>query len=112
MSRKTVVFNTPAQDGRRADAPRALRPGEQPSPPVARGAIPAPERVGSSPDQWVRDRYARVVVEEPIATGGAVIDLAANRDILEVAALMLLVPPMLGWFWLFNLASGERRPSA
>jgi hypothetical protein len=38
-----------------------------------------------------------------------VIDLAARRDILEVAALMLLVPPMLGWFWLFNLVNGQRR---
>jgi hypothetical protein len=32
------------------------------------------------------------------------IDLAAERDVTEVVALALFVPPMLGWLWLFNLA--------
>ncbi len=109
MSKKTVVFNMPAKDGRRADAPRTPARGEESALPVPWSAAPAPEAVGSSPDHWVRDRHARAVVERPIATGGVVIDLAARRDLIQVAALMLLVPPMLGWFWLFNFVNGQRR---
>jgi hypothetical protein len=105
MSKKTVVFNMPAKDGRRADAPRTRAKSEGSALPVAWS--PAPEAAGASPDQWVRERYAPA--PRPIATGGVVIDLAAKRDILEVAALMLLVPPMLGWIWLFDFVSGERR---
>jgi hypothetical protein len=105
MSRKTVVFNTPAKDARRAEAPRTSARSEESALPVPWS--PAPEAVGASPDQWVRERYAPAA--RPVATGGVVIDLAARRDILEVAALMLLVPPMLGWFWLFNLVNGQRR---
>jgi hypothetical protein len=105
MSKKTVVFNTPAKDGRRADAPRTSPKSEESALPVA--WIPTPEAVDASPDQWVRERYAPA--PRSIATGGVVIDLAAKRDLVEVAALMLLVPPMLGWFWLFNFVSGQRR---
>ena len=106
MSKKTVAFNTPAKDGRGAGAPA---PGEGGALPVARRPSSAPEAVGSSPDQWVRERYVSAPAERPIVTHGVVIDLAAKRDILEVAALILLVPPMLGWFWLFNFVNGQRR---
>jgi hypothetical protein len=107
MSKKTVAFNTPAKDGRRANAPQ---PGEGGGLPISWGGPSSPpEAVGSSPDQWVRERYVSAPAERPMATRGVVIDLAAKRDILEVAALMLLVPPMLGWFWLFNFVDGQRR---
>ncbi len=109
MSKKTVVFNKPAKDGQRANAPRTPARSEESALPVPWSPAPAPEAVGSSPDQWGRDRHARGVVERPIGTGGVVIDLAARRDILEVAALRLLLPPMLGWFWLFNFVNGQRR---
>jgi len=31
------------------------------------------------------------------------IDLTAERDFPNVAALMLTIPPMLGWFYLANI---------
>jgi len=107
MSKKTVVFNSPAKNARRADAPRTPAKSQESALSVAWS--PAPEAVGGSPDQWVREQYAPAPASRPIAVGGVVIDLAARRDILEVAALMVLVPPMLGWFWLYNFVNGQRR---
>ena len=43
------------------------------------------------------------------AKTGFAIDLAAERDLGEVVALSLIVPPMLGWFWFANAMDRYRR---
>jgi len=104
MSKKTVVFKMPAREAPLAEDERARIPAsrEEQSSPIAQLASRASEQPGSSkPDQWVRRREAQAVAHAPAATDNSVtIDLAAERRLLEVATLMFLVPPLLGWFWL------------
>jgi hypothetical protein len=104
MSKKTVVFKMPAREapiGEDQRAPVSSSREEQTSP-IARLATRANEQPGSSkPDQWVRRREPQPAAHAPVATDNSVtIDLAAERHLLEVATLMFLLPPLLGWFWL------------
>ena len=108
MSKKTVVFNSPAKGGPRGEAPRTAAGSGDAALEAAWSPAPPSEAVNASPDQWVRDRHGRGVTERPATADGVVIDLAARRDLFEAAALMVLVPPVLGWFWLYNLVGGER----
>lgn len=116
MSKKTVVFKMPAKDALRPEDERGqnLSPGEEQTSPISQLAEPETEYESSSePDQWVQRRDARAVAQAPVMLGAPLlapvamksltIDLAAERDFAEVAALILIVPPMLGWFWLFNM---------
>lgn len=116
MSKKTVVFKMPAKDAPRPEDERGrnLSAGQEQTSPISQFAEPETEyESASEPDQWVQRRDARAVAQAPAlvaapsfapaALGSVTIDLAAERDLREVAALMLLVPPMLGWFWLFNV---------
>jgi len=40
---------------------------------------------------------------------GLVFDLAAERSLIEIAALGVMIPFALGWFWLTNAMSGRMR---
>jgi hypothetical protein len=104
-----------------APVPEDAPPGDRGSARAARAALPPRAKpkggraAAAQADQWVQDRAtgsgARASVEpgaaadSPVAVRGWTIDLSAERDATEVAALAFLVPPMLGWFWLFNIAS-------
>ena len=105
MSKKTVVFKMPAREAplpEDARAPISSSREEQTSP-ISQLASRASEHPGSSkPDQWVRRRDAQAAAHAPAATNSVTIDLAAERHLLEVASLMFLLPPLLGWFWLSN----------
>jgi hypothetical protein len=116
MSKKTVVFKMPPKDAPRPEDElgRNFSAGEEQASPLSQFAEPETEYESSSePDQWVQRRDARTVAQAPAmvaapssaptALRSVTIDLAAERDLREVAALTLLVPPMLGWFWLFNV---------
>jgi len=69
--------------------------------------------LASEPDRWVQHREVGDTAESapiklatqpyaPVTAKSLTIDVAAERDFQEVVALAFLVPPMLGWFWLFN----------
>lgn len=104
MSKKTVVIKmpvraTPSPEDERA---RTSRAAEERTSPIAQFADHAGETAGpSKPDQWVRRRDAGAA-SAPGAARSVTIDLAAERDLLQAAALAFLVPPALGWFWLSN----------
>ena len=114
MSKKTVTFKMPVKDAPRSeDEGRQLSIGEAQTSSTAEFANSAAEDAGAAePDQWVRRRDARAVDDAPpsvvapslpLAEANSVtIDLTAERDLREVAALTLIVPSVLGWFWLFN----------
>jgi hypothetical protein len=90
----------------------ALEPGSPVSPQANRKAKPV---AASKADEWVERRQAGVAGTAPIRLGMSpdassamrtwIIDLAAERDLQEVMTMAFLIPPMLGWFWLFNTAS-------
>ena len=103
MSRKTIVFNMPAQDAGRANEP-------------LEGEIAAP----GEPDRWVRESQ----IEQPSSAGapasaffaasgapasGLPFDLAAERNLSQVVALSLALPSALGWFWCANAFERYRR---
>jgi hypothetical protein len=104
MSKKSVVIKMPVREAPPADDERARIPSsrEEQTSPIAQLATRANEQPGSSKsDQWVRRREAQPAAHAPAATDNSVtIDLAAERHLLEVATLMFLLPPLLGWFWL------------
>jgi hypothetical protein len=103
MSKKTVVFKMPAREAPPAEEQHARNSssGEERTSPISQLAGRASEHPGSSkPDQWVRRRDAQAVAQAPAAANAVTIDLAAERHLLEVASLMFLLPPLLGWFWL------------
>ena len=99
MSKKTVTFRMPIKEAPPRDrTPAVIEAGAGPTDlvvvPVAAAYVEAPEG-----DEWVRSRGGR----ELTAPGRSVmIDLTAERDFRDVAALSLFMPAMLGWFWLFN----------
>lgn len=117
MSRKTIAFTMPAGGPRsRGPAPAdpdALAHESAPDDPSAEEAVMAADS-----DEWVRDRelrraadppavVARKPSRRPAAEASATIDLAAERNLIEVASLSFLVPFALGWFWFVN-AMGRR----
>ena len=110
MSRKVVPFGMP---GKKAARRGEARPRDLSVPkPKTPEAKPRSRRGASARgDDWVQHREASTIVAPSNATEADTgmrswsIDLSAERDAMQVMALALLVPPMLGWFWLFNLAS-------
>ena len=119
MSKKVVPFRMPARAIPRPDEAQA-RPletakpeaGPAPSPRARPKAKPAS---ASKADEWVQHREAGATGAATLGLGtppdarlavrGWTIDLAAERDLHEVMTMAFLIPPMLGWFWLFNIAS-------
>ena len=106
MSKKTIAFTMPAA------APRA-REGES----VGTGpasAWPPRSSVPARSDDWVRDRESGL--EAPAhpdfaaAPARVVLDLSAERTLIEVLSLSFLVPFALGWFWVVNALAGRLRP--
>ena len=104
MSRKTVVFNMPAQNVGRDSEP-------------LEGEIAAP----GEPDRWVRERRvdetggidtparALLAMQGSVGSGGLSFDLAAERNWSQVVALSLAMPSVLGWFWCANALERYRR---
>ena len=100
MSRKTVIFKMPKGSKPRDEAPAVE---------VAQGEIIAP----SEPDRWVQERELQPIRDlapqepapAPLAAYGEMsvsFDLAAERNLSQIVALGIAVPPLLGWFWLAN----------
>lgn len=88
MSKKSVAISLPAK------TPRAAQ-------------TPAP----SHSEDWVREQDVHAG-EDPMAMRPAsrlVLDIAAERSLVEVMTLSALVPVALGWFWLMNATSGRMR---
>ncbi len=44
------------------------------------------------------------------APARVVLDLSAERTLIEVLSLSFLVPFALGWFWVVNALAGRLRP--
>lgn len=121
MSKKIVQFKMPAkvtlapQVERGQDRSPTISPSaEQALPISSRGGGPETESIVSEPDQWVQHRdiaaaFASAPIElasrpyAPVATKRLMVDVSAERDFQEVMVMALLIPPMLGWFWLFNV---------
>jgi hypothetical protein len=109
MSKKTIVFKMPAAESPRRD--------DEPSDALAGREFETRETPqGAEPDQWVRRRDLNgsssahlPSAATPVGKIGLAIDLAVERDLGEVVALSLIVPPMLGWFWLANTMDRYRR---
>jgi len=107
MSRKTIVFNMPIPDAGRAGEPLASEPLE--------GEIVA----AGEPDRWVSERRIDKPRDAqapgggffglPDAVGSVPFDLAAERNLSQVVALSLALPPVLGWFWCANALERYRR---
>lgn len=99
MSRKTIAFTMPAA---------GQRPRERA--PLVIDAMAEPHPAGE--DEWVRDS-AEEIAGEPAkavaaaswptlafdARAGLVIDLAAERSLMETMALSAFAPMALGWSW-------------
>lgn len=92
MSKKSITISLPAK------APRANL-----------GA-----RAGS--EEWVRDPGGHPGDSAPFADPMAfrlgppfIVDLAAERSLVEVWALSAIVPFALGWFWLVHAMMGRLR---
>ncbi len=112
MSRKTVIFKMPTGSKQRQDAPAV----EAPAADVAQGEIIAP----SEPDRWVQKRELQPVLDlapqEPapaLFTSydhlGVSFDLTAERNLSQIVALSIAVPPLLGWFWVANAMNRYQR---
>jgi hypothetical protein len=96
VSKKTVTFKMPV---------KSAAPAEDEPPPILESAGGE-----SGSDAWVRhaeaDPAPAVLAAPSFAhgpTNSLTIDLTAERDFPTVAALMLAIPPMLGWFYLANI---------
>ena len=88
MSKKSVAISLPAK------TPRAVQ-------------TPAP----SQSEDWVREQDIHAA-EDAMAvrpTARLVLDIAAERSLMEVMTLSALVPFALGWFWLMNAFAGRAR---
>ena len=109
MSKKTIAFTMPAAGPRRERAPvdpDALG-GESASLSASGEPSVRDARSESEFDEWVRDRDVRLTADPPPAPSSAresraTIDLAAERNLMEVVSLSFLVPFALGWFWFVN----------
>lgn len=108
MSKKTIMFTTPAKNAAKSEfEPRRDFSAND-------NLSDEPEaRISTQSDQWV-ERRAVARTSEPASTTGAkpgpkpeamrsaILDVTAERSFQEVILLTLIVPPMLGWFWIFN----------
>jgi hypothetical protein len=123
MSRKTIAFTMPAAGPR----PRERAPADpdalaRASAPFAASDDPGAEDavIAAESDEWVQDRDLRRAADPPAVVGpepsrqaasgaSATIDLAAERNLIEVASLSFLLPFALGWFWLANAMARRHR---
>jgi hypothetical protein len=109
VSKKTIAFTMPAT------APRPLE--RSPADPEALTGEITPfivtDEPGGESDDWVRDRDLRHADDRswapylppapPAAAGTSVmIDLAAERNLLEAMSLSFFLPFALSWFWFAN----------
>ena len=100
MSKKTVSFSVPDK-GRGSREPAG-------GPPKRRAADIVIE---PHADDWVSDRHnhADEAPAKNPAAPSLILDLAAERGLMEVFALSLLAPFALGFFWLVNAMAGRVR---
>jgi hypothetical protein len=116
VSKKTIAFTMPAAAARPRERtlvdPDALAGESTP--------FIAPEGQDAGSDDWVRDRSVRIAGDHaralhflpalPAAAGTSVmIDLASERNLVEVMSLSFFLPFALGWFWFAN-AMRRRHP--
>jgi len=102
VSKKTIAFSMPAT------APRASEPDSS-----DRGG-PRAAAAGAQSDDWVRVRDlpvdpAPAQANDALAPPRVILDLTAERTLIEVLSLSLLVPFALGWFWWVNALTGRVR---
>jgi len=123
VSRKTIAFTMPATGPRpRQRAPVDPDALAHESPPFAASDDPTAEDAvsGVESDEWVQDRDLRRAADPAAVVGpqrsrraaagaSAAIDLAAERNLIEVVSLSLLVPFALGWFWFVNAMARHTR---
>jgi hypothetical protein len=106
VSKKTIAFTMPAP------APRAREGGSVGAEPAS--AAPPRSAVPTRSDDWVRDREsgpeAPARPDYAAAPARVVLDLSAERTLIEVLSLSFLVPFALGWFWVVNALAGRLRP--
>ena len=110
MSKKSIVFKMPATDPAPDgdEAVTAETPFVAPSRAVAPRLARAAARA-SEPERWVSGPDSSAAAPPSRASGRLVIDLDAERDLTQVAALALAAPAMLYWCWLTNAMSHYRR---
>jgi len=97
VSKKTVPFSVPAKRPASREPAGAAR--------RARGVV-----IDAGSDDWVSDRHAQAEDRPAKAAGPSLIlDLAAERGLMEVVALSMLAPFALGFFWLVNAMTGRWR---
>jgi hypothetical protein len=106
VSKKTVSFSMPTSAARsRKPEPLAL---EGPSASPATAGFFA----GARPDDWVRDRDLAAgpsPMDDALAPPCVLLDVAAERSLMEVFSLSFLMPFALGWFWWINALAGRAR---
>ena len=94
MSRKTIAFSMPA----------AARE------PAGAGGRAPDIVIDAGSDDWVSDRNIRAEEPRTPAAGPSLIlDLAADRSLMEVMALSFFAPFALGWFWWVKALTGRMR---
>ncbi len=89
MSKKTVSFSVPARG--------------------AGGSRPPGVVIEAHSDDWVSDRHARGENRKAAVGPSLLLDLAAERGLIEVFALSMLAPVALGFFWFINAMTGRAR---
>jgi len=97
VSKKTIAFAMPAAAARAREAESVGK--ERASAGAPRSSVPARS------DDWVRNRESGHE-----APARVVLDLSAERTLIEVLSLSFLVPFALGWFWVVNALAGRLRP--
>jgi hypothetical protein len=88
VSKKTVPFSVPARG--------------------AGASHPSGVVIDAHSDDWVSDRHARGENRKAVAPS-LLLDLAADRGLIEVFALSMLAPVALGFFWFINAMTGRVR---
>ena len=117
MSKKTIAFTMPAAGPRPPErAPVVLDALAGESAPLSAADEPG---VGDAEndkesDKWVRDRDVRLEAAPAPASPSAreasvTLDLAAERNLMEVVSLSFLLPFALGWFWFVNAMNRRAR---
>jgi hypothetical protein len=116
LSKKTIAFTIPAAGPRREQAavdPDALG-AESASLPASDEPGLGDAGIDKESDKWVRDRDVRLKVDptpalQSASESRATIDLAAERSLMEVVSLSVLVPFALGLFWFMNAINRRAR---
>ena len=117
MSRKVVKIRMPvkAREGENELSHPFIQGLSSPAKAVALRQESEAEAGASTigvPDEWVQGATAAAppIESHQMATptrytrliGDMTIDLTAKRELWQVSALILIVPSMLGWFWLLH----------